>query len=1298
MKKTIAFIISLALVFAFLPHFEIKSKAWTNHIGTEYGSVQDLCNLRDAINSDPSLENIDIFFNQNDIIDLTGINWEPIKHYTGHIYGNGATIRGLTIDPVEALTAKPPLWTSFASYNNIGLISIAEGAEIENLTVSVNRIQGHHLVGAFCGQAMSTYIHDCIVRADNQAWDLEKGVIIGMAGVGGFAGGFAGGLGGPYSDYDQSGVFGASPQGSIANCRTLYPLQVYATGYDYRDTLTPYGVNITGSASAYQNAPDYICTNVLSGVSYYSLLDGHVSINSYGTWDNEEGFYSGGFVGITWETPCNFYGCDNSAFVCAYNTGGGGIIGYSMTGAVIRNCVNNGFINGNDTEYSAIIPSTDMLINNECLNKIRSFGKSVFSGSDVYHTNCNQYFGGITGISGAGTIIEDCSNRGPVEGDNYIGGITGTMFPAVKIGTECLYSRITNSFNIGPVGTNYDHTVAGIVGVINPFLASTVQTYGSGCPYCDNGNSAASYSGRCDNLIENCYNVGGLYSSVQRPVFPLDNSVVPDFKYGGIACINYGIIRNCYSNNDDSVYTVSICFDNSGVIDHCFGRSVNCVGAVGTGGTVTGYGRFSNNFSGMVNDVFELYAAGPLSGSTSLLDELNFWVESNVFYSVYRGLSQYAAFSYFGWVGDPGVNYDVFGIRKTIYKLEYNPAGGASGPGIQYGNGQIILSTGVPFYSGHTFSYWQDPADPQTQHYRGRQFNLTQDTTLFAVWDQGEYDFKIVFDDNGGSGGPGTVYGNGYTMIPARVPVKSSYDFVGWDTSPSATVAVYSPGDWLYLTASMTLYAVWELETVCTLTYNLNGGNGTLAPVTQPRGTVITLDSGSNLTRSGYNFFGWALSPNASTPDYSGSASYTLNASTTLYALWLPEGTAPAVCDIYYYSNDGTNNVTWLSSHVGQTVTIDDGSSLSYSSHTFLGWSTSSSAVSPDPAYTPGGQFTLTGNLVLYAVWAQDVTLTYNPNGGSNAPQSQTGYGQITLSNVRPFKSGCNFLGWTTTPHAVNPLLYSPGSTFNLTQNTTLYACWENATAVTTESATPSFEAGTRGSQLTWTVLTPADTVWVRLKCSYKDTAGNPVVYENSYKYSTYLNVDGMTNVSDTENVRLWMITLPVSYFGNADSVVQNWTVTSKAKGSSVWETVPVDTDSANQDGSIDITVAKTQAILDSILGAGAQPYEPNTLLSIDADRESASPGEYVYFTVVTSPDVSKVRISYVNADTGKKKTSTYQTSSTALMSYSLSEDSANAIWVIRYKVSAPAQGNAFTAECRGEEWASAKTVSISVE
>ncbi len=1307
MKKTIAFIISLALVFAFLPHFEIKSKAWTNHIGTEHGSVQDLCNLRDAINSDPSLENIDIFFNQNDIIDLTGINWEPIKHYTGHIYGNGATIRGLTIDPYEGAFGKAPTWSSFASYNNIGFISIADGAEIENLTIKVNHIEGHHLVGAFCGQAMRTYIHDCIVGADNTTWELQSGVISGICGVGGFAGGFSQGSTGVYTDYDSDGILGGYTEGAMINCRTLYPLQIFTCnnwGARTQDPTAPYSINMNPQAD-YVNAPDYVCTNITAG-SYYNyppaITQHGVPTGAY----DDEGFFAGGLVGLTWETPCNFYGCINNAFVSSSLYGGGGIIGYTLNGAMIRNCTNNGYILGSDRgECKFTDDYSQYFCNNRYLMEMpKKALRHYFNYADYYE--CNLGYGGIVGMSGAGTVIEDCSNNGPIEAHSQLGGIVGMVLEALSDGYYCTHSRITNCYNTGNLFTNEPLELGGIAGSVAGF--ASISNNGRGCPHCNNGSLQTTASGRCDNIIENSYNVGELlakekYINSSNETFYYDFPVYPEYYnqfggtvssicYGGITAINNGVIRNCYSNLDSNKYTVSICLQNNGLIDHCFGRSINAQGTQGCTGTVTDYGRFTDA-TGLTGDLLDLVNQGTLSGSFSLIDELNRWVDDNVFYQFFRGLGQYAVFSYYHWT--TGTTYDVFGSRTQLFKLEYNANGGANAPATQYGNGLIFIAGTAPVLSGSTFSYWEETG-PQTQYFRGASINLTQDTMLMAVWDRGESSFKIVYDDNGGSGGPPSQTGSGYIELSTRAPNRYTYDFLGWDTSSAANTAVYQPGDWVYLTANMNLYAVWELQTVCTLTYNLNGGIGTAAPVTQPRGTVITLDDGRGLTRNGYNFFGWALSPTATVPDYAASAQYALNGTTTLYAVWLPDGVAPVSCNVYYYSNDGTNNCITVSSFVGSTLLIDTGSSFSYSGHTFLGWSTTSSATAPDPAYTPGGQFTLTGNLVLYAVWAQDVTLTYNPNGGSNAPQSQTGYGQITLSNVRPFKSGCNFLGWTTTPHAVNPLLYSPGSTFNLTQNTTLYACWENATAVTTESATPSFEAGTRGSQLTWTVLTPKNTTWVKLRCSYETPSGASSVTETNYKYATYLNVDGMTSVSDTEDGTIWVITLPVTYTGTADSVVQTWTVLSKAKGSSSWEIVPVEKDSANADGSVNITVAKTQAVLNSIEGKTPE-YVPNTLLSIDADRDCASVGEYVYFTVVTSPDVSKVRISYVNADTGKKKASTYQTSSTSVMSYTVSDDSSNAIWVIRYKVSGSAQGNTFTAECRGDGWASPQTVKLYV-
>ncbi len=68
-------------------------------------------------------------------------------------------------------------------------------------------------------------------------------------------------------------------------------------------------------------------------------------------------------------------------------------------------------------------------------------------------------------------------------------------------------------------------------------------------------------------------------------------------------------------------------------------------------------------------------------------------------------------------------------------------------------------------------------------------------------------------------------------------------------------------------------------------------------------------------------------------------------------------------------------------------------------------------------------------------------SLTYNANGGSGAPSAQTGNGYITLSSIKPTRSGYTFLGWSTYSNSTSAQ-YSAGSSFNLTSNKSLYAVW----------------------------------------------------------------------------------------------------------------------------------------------------------------------------------------------------------------------------------------------------------------
>ena len=127
--------------------------------------------------------------------------------------------------------------------------------------------------------------------------------------------------------------------------------------------------------------------------------------------------------------------------------------------------------------------------------------------------------------------------------------------------------------------------------------------------------------------------------------------------------------------------------------------------------------------------------------------------------------------------------------------------------------------------------------------------------------------------------------------------------------------------------------------------------------------------------------------------------------------------------------------------------------------YTFLGWSTSSTAT--EATYQPGGTYSANASAVLYAVWsANSYTVTYNANGGSGAPSSQTKTDgtALTLSTTVPTRFGYTFKGWSTSSTATSAT-YLPGSSFSTNANTTLYAVWQSAVIITSGVTSSSYSA-----------------------------------------------------------------------------------------------------------------------------------------------------------------------------------------------------------------------------------------------
>ena len=144
--------------------------------------------------------------------------------------------------------------------------------------------------------------------------------------------------------------------------------------------------------------------------------------------------------------------------------------------------------------------------------------------------------------------------------------------------------------------------------------------------------------------------------------------------------------------------------------------------------------------------------------------------------------------------------------------------------------------------------------------------------------------YTVSFNANGGSGSIDSVKGNyiKHVELPdgTDLTAPSNKGFAGWAKTSSATDPnVESP----YVpVADVTLYAVWK--DLYTITYNANGGSGTVSPSTVLAGQTLTLKSGAGLTPpSNKKFKGWGVSSSST------SVIVTLlpASSTTVYAIWV---------------------------------------------------------------------------------------------------------------------------------------------------------------------------------------------------------------------------------------------------------------------------------------------------------------------------------------------------------------------------------------------------------------------------
>ncbi len=224
--------------------------------------------------------------------------------------------------------------------------------------------------------------------------------------------------------------------------------------------------------------------------------------------------------------------------------------------------------------------------------------------------------------------------------------------------------------------------------------------------------------------------------------------------------------------------------------------------------------------------------------------------------------------------------YAIWRINTSTITFNANSGTGTMASAtVDYGASYTIPSN--TFYrDGYAFLHWNTQAnDGGTTYSAGATItNVTANVSLYAIWSLAS--MTITFDSNSGSGTMpnGTVlYGNDYA-IPANTFTRTGYTFDHWNTLPGGTGASYPAGGTITdVYSNMTLYAIWQVTTR-TITFNANGGTGTMANGTVNYGSNYTIPVNTTKLPS-------ATSPRTLTCTPSGRSTPTIYRSTPTAAI-----------------------------------------------------------------------------------------------------------------------------------------------------------------------------------------------------------------------------------------------------------------------------------------------------------------------------------------------------------------------------------------------------------------------------
>lgn len=183
--------------------------------------------------------------------------------------------------------------------------------------------------------------------------------------------------------------------------------------------------------------------------------------------------------------------------------------------------------------------------------------------------------------------------------------------------------------------------------------------------------------------------------------------------------------------------------------------------------------------------------------------------------------------------------------------------------------------------------------------------------------------YTVSFNANGGTGSMSNVteVSGSYTLPASTFTPPSGMAFVGWKAG--GTGSTIAAGTSYSVTGDVTFYAQWAQQR--TLTYNSNGGSGSMTDSSSPYGdgATVTVLTSSFVAPTGKTFGHWNTANNDSGTTYNPGATFTISSNVTLFAIWVD---LPNEIEIDYASysaglpGSGYAAVSWSAGGIEGTI------------------------------------------------------------------------------------------------------------------------------------------------------------------------------------------------------------------------------------------------------------------------------------------------------------------------------------------------------------------------------------------